>query len=140
ISTAGMEASGTGNMKLALNGAITIGTFDGANIEIAEHVGEENIHIFGMRADEVVQRRSMGLDATDIITSSPKLARVIEAIERGAFSPDDASRFIPIAHALRFLDHYLVSADFDDYYRAQRAADTKRASPEWTHSSILNVA
>ena len=140
ISTAGMEASGTGNMKLALNGAITIGTFDGANIEIAEHVGEENIHIFGMRADEVVRRRSMGLDATEIISSSPKLARVIEAIERGVFSPDDASRFIPIAHALRFLDHYLVSADFDDYYRTQRAIDTEWASPVWTHSSILNVA
>jgi starch phosphorylase len=140
ISTAGMEASGTGNMKLALNGAITIGTLDGANIEIAEHVGEENIYIFGMKADEVVQRRAMGLDATDIIASSPILAGVIEAIERGVFSPDDLSRFLPIAHALRFLDYYLVSADFDDYYRTQRAVDTKWDSPEWIHSSILNVA
>jgi starch phosphorylase len=140
ISTAGMEASGTGNMKLALNGAITIGTLDGANIEILEHVGEDNIFIFGMKADEVVRRRAAGLDATDVISSSPKLAGVIEAIERGAFSPDDTSRFVPIAHALRFLDHYLVSADFEDYYRTQRAVDMKWDSPEWARSSILNVA
>ncbi|MBS0528154.1 MAG: glycogen/starch/alpha-glucan phosphorylase, partial [Proteobacteria bacterium] len=121
ISTAGMEASGTGNMKLALNGAITIGTLDGANIEILEHVGEENIFIFGLQADEVVQRRAMGLDATDTISSSPVLAGVIDAIESGIFSPDDVSRFAPIVHALRYLDHYLVSADFDNYYRTQRA-------------------
>jgi len=140
ISTAGMEASGTGNMKLALNGAITIGTLDGANIEILEHVGDENIFIFGLQADEVVQRRAMGLDATDIISSSPALTSVIDAIERGVFSPDDVSRFAPIAHALRFLDYYLVSADFDDYDRAQRAADAKWQSPDWTRSSILNVA
>ncbi|MEH6950996.1 glycogen/starch/alpha-glucan phosphorylase [Nitrobacter sp. NHB1] len=140
ISTAGMEASGTGNMKLALNGAITIGTLDGANIEILEHVGEDNIFIFGMKADEVVQRRATGLDATGIISSSPMLTGVIEAIERGVFSPDDPSRFAPIAHALRFLDHYLVSADFEDYYRTQRAVDMKWDSPGWARSSILNVA
>jgi starch phosphorylase len=140
ISTAGMEASGTGNMKFALNGAITVGTLDGANIEILEHVGEDNIFIFGMKADEVVRRRATGLDATDVIGSSPMLAGVIEAIERGVFSPDDVSRFAPIAHALRFLDHYMVSADFEDYYRTQRAVDTKWHSPEWTRSSILNVA
>ncbi|GAB1716591.1 MAG: Glycogen/starch/alpha-glucan phosphorylase [Nitrobacter sp.] len=140
ISTAGMEASGTGNMKLALNGAITIGTLDGANIEILEHVGEDNIFIFGMKADEVVRHRATGLDATDVISSSPRLAGVIEAIERGVFSPDDVSRFAPIAHALRFLDHYLVSADFEDYYRTQRAVDMKWGGPEWARSSILNVA
>jgi starch phosphorylase len=140
ISTAGMEASGTGNMKLALNGAITVGTLDGANIEILEHVGDDNIFIFGMKADEVVRRRAMGLDATDIISSSPALAGVIDAIERGAFSPDDVSRFAPIAHALRFLDHYLVSADFDDYYRTQRAVDATWPTTDWTRSSILNVA
>ncbi|MBN9004765.1 MAG: glycogen/starch/alpha-glucan phosphorylase [Rhizobiales bacterium] len=140
ISTAGMEASGTGNMKLALNGAITIGTLDGANIEILEHVGDDNIFIFGMKADEVVRRRAMGLDATDIISSSPALAGAIDAIERGAFSPDDVSRFTPIAHALRFLDHYLVSADFDDYYRTQRAVDATWPTPDWIRSSILNVA
>src|SRR5207245_11660014 len=89
ISTAGMQASGTGNMKLALNGALTIGTFDGANIEIRDHVGAENIFIFGLRADEVEERRRAGLQASSVIASSPKLAEAIEAIEAGVFSPDD---------------------------------------------------
>ena len=89
ISTAGMEASGTGNMKLALNGALTIGTLDGANIEIRDKVGAENIAIFGMEAGDVMVRRKQGLDATDVIRRSPRLARAITAIESGAFSPDD---------------------------------------------------
>ena len=87
ISTAGMEASGTGNMKLALNGALTIGTLDGANIEIRDHVGAENIAIFGMEAGDVVVRRKQGLDATDVIWRSPRLARAINAIGAGEFSP-----------------------------------------------------
>ena len=140
ISTAGMEASGTGNMKLALNGAITIGTLDGANIEILEHVGDDNIFIFGMKADEVRRRRAEGLDATDIISSSPALADAIDAIESGLFSPDDPSRFVPIADALRFHDPYLVSADFDDYFRVQRTTDEKWPTSDWARSSILNVA
>ena len=93
ISTAGMEASGTGNMKLALNGALTIGTLDGANIEIRDHVGAENIAIFGMEAGDVMVRRKQGLDATDVITRSPRLARAISAIESGEFSPGDPARF-----------------------------------------------
>ena len=93
ISTAGMEASGTGNMKLALNGALTIGTLDGANLEIRDHVGAENIAIFGMEALDVVVRRKQGLDATDVISRSPHLSRAIAAIERGDFSPDDPGRF-----------------------------------------------
>src|SRR5260370_35681798 len=100
ISTAGMEASGTGNMKLALNGALTIGTLDGANLEIRDHVGAENIAIFGMEALDVVVRRKQGLDATDVIRRSPHLARAIAPIERGDFSPDDPSRFEPVAQAL----------------------------------------
>jgi len=140
ISTAGMEASGTGNMKLALNGAITIGTLDGANIEIRDHVGEENIFIFGMRAHEVMQRRARGLDATDVIETSPILAEVIDAIRDGEFSPGDADRFAPIAHSLRALDYYLVSADFDDYFRTQRAIDAHWQQPQWSMMSILNVA
>src|ERR1700712_3499062 len=99
ISTAGMEASGTGNMKLALNGALTIGTLDGANIEIRDHVGPENIEIFGMEAMDVVVRRKQGLDAIDVIGRSPHLSRAIAAIESGVFSPDDAGRFASVGHS-----------------------------------------
>src|SRR5690348_8427684 len=141
ISTAGMEASGTGNMKLALNGALTIGTLDGANIEIRDHVGAENIAIFGMEAGDVTIRRKQGLDATDAIQRSPQLARAINAIGSGEFSPDDPGRFESIAHALRYLDHYMVSADFDSYYEAQRGVDARwQVIPAWTRASILNVA
>src|SRR4051812_45929728 len=141
ISTAGMEASGTGNMKLALNGALTIGTLDGANIEIRDHVGAENIAIFGMEAGDVMIRRKQGLDATDVIGRSPRLSRAIAGIERGAFSPDDPSRFESVAHALRHLDHYMVSADFDAYFDAQRGIDARwQVVPAWTRASILNVA
>jgi starch phosphorylase len=140
ISTAGMEASGTGNMKLALNGALTIGTLDGANIELRDHVGEENIFIFGMKADEVLRRRKLGLDAIDTIEQSPTLSRVIEALDRGEFSPDDPTRYAPITHSLRNLDYYMVSADFDDYWRTQRRIDDHWGTPPWASSSILNVA
>ncbi|MDB5657154.1 MAG: hypothetical protein JWQ94_4767 [Tardiphaga sp.] len=141
ISTAGMEASGTGNMKLSLNGALTIGTLDGANIEIRDHVGAENIAIFGMDAAEVVARRARGLDASDVITKSPNLGRAIAAIERGDFSPDDPGRFLSVGHALRHLDHYVVSADFDSYYDAQRGIDARWQVPSaWSRASILNVA
>ena len=141
ISTAGMEASGTGNMKLALNGAVTIGTLDGANIEIRDHVGAENIAIFGMEAMDVMVRRKQGLDATDVIRKSPQLARAINAISSGEFSPDEPNRFEPIAHALRYLDHYMVSADFDSYFETQRGIDARwRVAPAWTRASILNVA
>jgi starch phosphorylase len=141
ISTAGMEASGTGNMKLALNGALTIGTLDGANIEIRDHVGAENIAIFGMTAEEVVARRARSLDAGDVITRSPRLARAIEAIASGAFSPDEPDRFAAIVEALRHRDYYMVSADFDAYYDAQRGIDSRwRANSAWSRASILNVA
>ncbi|KAA0072749.1 glycogen/starch/alpha-glucan phosphorylase [Tardiphaga sp. P9-11] len=141
ISTAGMEASGTGNMKLSLNGALTIGTLDGANIEIRDNVGPENIAIFGMTAAEVVERRAKGLDASDVINKSPNLGRAIQAIETGAFSPDDPGRYASVGHALRHLDHYVVSADFDSYYEAQRGIDTRwRAGSAWSRAAILNTA
>jgi starch phosphorylase len=141
ISTAGMEASGTGNMKLSLNGALTIGTLDGANIEIRDNVGPENIAIFGMTAAEVVERRARGLDASDVIARSPNLGRAIVAIESGAFSPDEPGRFASVGHALRHLDHYMVSADFDGYYEAQRGIDTRwRAGSAWSRAAILNTA
>ena len=140
ISTAGMEASGTGNMKLALNGALTIGTLDGANIEIRDHVGEENIFIFGMMADDVTRRRAHGLDATDIIAASPELTGVLRAIDEGVFSPNERERYSEITQSVRYRDYYLVAADFDDYYQTQRRADQLWATPEWAHASILNTA
>lgn len=140
ISTAGMEASGTGNMKLALNGALTIGTLDGANIEIRDRVGEDNIFIFGLEADQVALRRKQGLDAGNAIAACPTLGRVLEAIEGGIFSPEDPDRFAPIAHSIRHLDYYMVSADFDEYFQMQRLIDHRWSSPEWTRASILNVA
>ncbi|RIK97836.1 MAG: glycogen phosphorylase [Proteobacteria bacterium] len=141
ISTAGMEASGTGNMKLALNGALTVGTLDGANIEIRDQVGADNIYIFGMTADEVVARRACGLDATAAIDASSQLAGAIRALERGDFSPDDPDRFGSVAHALRYLDHYLVSADFAAYYAIQRRIDRDWQAPgQWARTSLLNTA
>ena len=141
ISTAGMEASGTGNMKLALNGALTIGTFDGANIEIRERVGCENIFIFGLRAAEVAERRGNGTDAADIIAASPPLAQAIDAIASGVFSPGDPQRFDRLTHALRRTDDYMVTADFADFFATQRRIDALyRQKEPWTKACIMNIA
>ena len=141
ISTAGMEASGTGNMKLALNGALTIGTLDGANIEIREHVGEENIFIFGLKAHEVEERRRQGLDASAAIAASSRLSNVLGAIESGVYSPDEPHRFAALTQALRYSDYYMVTADFDDYYQSQRSVEKLWLSKaQWTRASILNTA
>jgi glycogen phosphorylase len=141
ISTAGMEASGTGNMKLALNGALTIGTLDGANIEIRDHVGAENIFIFGLRAEEVEERRRAAWQGNSAIAVSPKLAEAVAAIETGIFSPDDTHRFITLMNALRHSDHYMVTADFDAYFATQRSVDRLWQSTfDWTRASMLNIA
>jgi starch phosphorylase len=141
ISTAGMEASGTGNMKLALNGALTIGTLDGANIEIRDHVGADNIFIFGLRAQEVEERRRNGLDATATIAASPLLAEAVSALESGLFASGDRGRFTSLANALRHHDYYMVSADFDAYYGEQRRIDRLwQSASAWARMSILNVA
>ena len=141
ISTAGMEASGTGNMKFALNGALTIGTLDGANIEILERVGEDNMFIFGLTSDEVATRRSRGTDATDIIAASPILSEVLSAVESGVFSPDEPDRYRGLVEQLRYHDHFLVCADFDDYYATQRrVGDLWRRPETWWQASILNTA
>jgi starch phosphorylase len=104
-------------------------------------VGAENIAIFGMEAGDVMVRRKQGLDATDVIRASPGLSRAINAIGSGEFSPDDPHRFESIAHALRHLDHYMVSADFDSYYAAQRGIDARwQTQAAWARASILNVA
>jgi starch phosphorylase len=142
ISTAGMEASGTGNMKLALNGALTIGTLDGANIEIREHVGADNILIFGLTAEEVeARRRQHGLDASDAIAASPELAAILDEIESGAFSPDEPGRYRGLMHAVRHADPYMVAADFAAYRKAQAEADALWHRPlAWGRSAALNIA
>jgi starch phosphorylase len=141
ISTAGMEASGTGNMKFALNGALTIGTLDGANIEILERVGGDNMFIFGLTAAEVEARRERGIDATDTIAASPVLSEVLASVEAGVFSPDEPERYRGLVNGLRYHDHFLVCADFDDYYATQRRmADLWRRPDDWWQASILNTA
>jgi starch phosphorylase len=141
ISTAGMEASGTGNMKLALNGALTIGTLDGANIEILEHVGRENIFIFGLEAAGVAARRAAGLDASADIAASPALAEALAALESGLFSPDDRTRYRELADDLRHRDWFLVCADFESYRAAQRSvAELWRNRDEWWRRAVLNTA
>ena len=141
ISTAGMEASGTGNMKFALNGALTIGTLDGANIEILEHVGDENMFIFGLTADQVAARRRLGIDSTDVIAASPVLAEVLASVEAGVFSPDERDRYRGLVNSLRYHDYFLVCADFDDYFAKQRAmGDLWRRPQDWWQAAILNTA
>jgi starch phosphorylase len=141
ISTAGMEACGTGNMKLALNGALTIGTLDGANVEIRDHVGVENIFIFGLKAHEVEERRRDGFDATAAIAASPQLAEAIGALESGRFTGGDHGRFTPLVNALRHNDYYMVTADFDAYSAEQRRVDQLwRSTSAWTRMSVLNLA
>jgi starch phosphorylase len=141
ISTAGMEASGTGNMKLALNGALTVGTLDGANIEIRDAVGAGNIFIFGLLADEVAERRQAVRDGKRAIVPSAILAEVLEAIEAGVFSPGERDRFRPLIHSLRHGDHYMIVADFDAYWRAQRQADDLwRDQEAWSAACVNNIA
>ena len=141
ISTAGFEASGTGNMKLALNGALTIGTLDGANIEICERVGPDNVFIFGLTAEEANAKWRTGFCGRDAAAASPALAEVIESIAAGTFSPDDHQRFRPLTEAILGHDEYLVAADFDAYCQAQLAVDAQWAqAPAWWRASILNIA
>ncbi|SMF29657.1 starch phosphorylase [Tistlia consotensis] len=141
ISTAGLEASGTGNMKLALNGALTVGTLDGANVEIRDRVGEENIFIFGLTAEEVARRRAEGYAPAACIAASPRLAEAVEQIASGRFSPDEPERFRAIVEDLRGHDRFLVCADFEAYWQRQRAIDAAwRDRAAWTRSAVLNVA
>ncbi len=141
ISTAGMEASGTGNMKLALNGALTIGTLDGANVEIRDRVGAENIFIFGLTADGVVARRARGLSAHEAVDGSQHLRQALEAIRSGVFSPGEPDRYRALVDGLLDRDQFMVCADFDSYVAAQDAVDRlwqdKRG---WWRTSVLNTA
>jgi starch phosphorylase len=141
ISTAGKEASGTGNMKFALNGAPTIGTLDGANVEIRERVGAENFFLFGMTAEEAMACRSIPGHAQSAIARSPRLARALAAIEEGAFSPGEPGRYQNLVNNLRYSDYFLVCSDFDDYVRAQAEAAAAFADPAgWRRMAALNVA
>ncbi len=141
ISTAGLEASGTGNMKFALNGALTIGTLDGANIEIRDRVGEDNIIIFGLTADEVAQRRADGYDPRAIIEGSPELRLALSAIATGVFSPDDPSRYADLIAGLYDRDWFMVAADFDSYSAAQRAVDRRWTDQAgWRSAAVHNIA
>ncbi|GIX14600.1 MAG: alpha-1,4 glucan phosphorylase [Paracoccaceae bacterium] len=141
IFTAGKEASGTGNMKFALNGALTIGTLDGANVEIRERVGAENFLLFGMTAEDADARRAIPGHAAKAIVADPRLAGAIEEIARGTCSPAEPARYAEIVENLRGPDYFLVCSDFSDYWRAQREADARwRDRDGWIRAAILNVA
>ena len=141
ISTAGMEASGTGNMKLALNGAVTIGTLDGANVEIREHVGADNMIIFGLTSEAVAERQRAEFSGSVAVEASSRLVAVVDALANGTFSREEPDRFLPIVHSLLDYDRFMVAADFDCYWQAQRQVDALWRSPrEWWRTSILNTA
>lgn len=141
ISTAGMEASGTGNMKFGLNGALTIGTLDGANVEMRDNVGENNIVIFGLKADDVSKVRSDGHNPRAIIEGSRELAQALAAIGSGVFSPDDRNRYTALIDGIYSHDWFMVAADFDAYAQAQREVDqiwTDQSA--WYTKTINNTA
>ncbi len=141
ISTAGMEASGTGNMKFALNGALTIGTLDGANVEIRDRVGDENIVIFGLTAQEVALKRASGYNPREVIEGSLELSQALQAIASGVFSHDDPDRYRELIGGLYDTDWFLCAADFDAYAAAQRDVDRRWNDPAaWRTSAIRNIA
>ena len=141
ISTAGMEASGTGNMKLALNGALTIGTLDGANVEIKERVGDDNIFIFGLTADQVEKRRGEGLNTRDIVAASPMLHELLDQVSSGVFSPNQPDLYKGLVDGLLDHDHFLVLSDFEAYADAQALVRARwKEQKAWRRSSIINTA
>jgi starch phosphorylase len=141
ISTAGKEASGTGNMKFALNGALTIGTLDGANVEIRQEVGEENFFLFGLTADEVTALVAEGYHPREYLEKSAELRDVIETIESGTFSRGDQGTFRPLLDSLLNYDPFLVLADYESYAKCQDEVSVAyRDERKWTRMSILNIA
>jgi glycogen phosphorylase len=143
ISTAGTEASGTGNMKFALNGALTIGTMDGANIEMLDQIGEENMFIFGLRANEIDELRNRGYNPWDYYNRSPVLKKVMDLVNSGFFSPEEPHLFKPIFDSILLGgDRFFVMADFDAYVKCQKdlALIYKNEPERWTRMSIQNVA
>lgn len=142
ISTAGTEASGTGNMKMAINGALTIGTYDGANIEILKAVGEENFFLFGKTEQELRLIKQQGYDPSAFLERTDDLKEALDSIRSGVFSSDDPGRFVPLVDSLlREGDPFMLLADFESYHETQCRVDTLWSDPEsWTRKSILNIA
>ncbi|HEY9728606.1 MAG TPA: glycogen/starch/alpha-glucan phosphorylase [Chroococcales cyanobacterium] len=141
ISTAGKEASGTGNMKFAMNGALTIGTLDGANIEIRDAVGAENFFLFGLTAEEVYALKAKGYNPMDYYEANAELREVIERIASGYFSPENPALFKPLVDSLMYKDEYLLFADYQSYIDCQeKVSEAYRDRENWTRMSILNTA
>jgi starch phosphorylase len=141
ISLAGKEASGTGNMKFAMNGALTIGTLDGANIEIREEVGEENFFLFGLTTPEVEQRKLAGYDPRACYEANAHLKEIIDSLSNGEFSRGDKGLFEPLVNSLLGSDEYMLMADYQSYIDCQdRVSEAYKDQEAWTRMSILNVA
>jgi starch phosphorylase len=141
ISTAGKEASGTGNMKFSMNGALTIGTLDGANVEIREEVGPDNFFLFGLSAEEVIHLKSRGYTARDLYATNHELKDVIDLISSGRLSSGDTEVFKPLVDSLVHHDEYLLFADYQSYIDCQDSvSNTYRDQNAWTRMSILNAA
>ena len=141
ISTAGKEASGTGNIKFAMNGALTIGTLDGANVEIRDAVGPENFFLFGLTAEEVEQRKADGYTPRSVYSSNPELRETIDLIGSGFFSSGDHGLFQPLVESLLTRDDYMLLADYQSYVDCQqRVSDAYSDRNNWTRMSILNSA
>ena len=140
ISTAGMEASGTGNMKFGLNGALTIGTLDGANVEMREHVGADNIFIFGLTAAQVAEKRQARVDGHAVVESSPALRGVLQALGQGVFSGGDTDLYQPIVNSIYNGDYFMVGSDFDDYALYQgKVSKLWQKEKDWTYQAIQNT-
>ncbi len=142
ISTAGYEASGTSNMKFGLNGALTIGTMDGANVEMCEHVGAEHMFIFGLTSQQVEEHKQHGdFSAHSVVSGSRRLDDVLQAIRGGVFSPDDPQRYVGLVDSLVNYDRFLLCADFDSYWDAQKKVEDLWHNPtQWWRSAVLNTA
>jgi starch phosphorylase len=128
-------------MKLSLNGALTIGTLDGANIEIREHVGDDNFFLFGLRAEEVAARKAEGFEGATAAAACPRLARVLNCLSSGEFGRGDTGRYVELVESWLAYDPFMVAADFADYWDAQRRVDAAwRDRSRWWRSSVLNTA
>jgi glycogen phosphorylase len=141
ISTAGKEASGTGNMKFCMNGALTIGTLDGANIELREEIGAENFFLFGLSAEEVLAQKARGYRPMDYYAANPQLREVIDLLRSGFFTRGDTAVLQPLMDNLMQYDPYMLFADFASYLECQdRVSAAYRDPEEWTRMAILNTA